>query len=81
MLVACMPSETHSPTSVLKLNVANLLIVNLIGLPLDLSDCSDSVRIWLRNHNTADDIRVKKHQTSEQIYDENRISIWKYLNK
>ena len=40
-------------------NLANLLVINLIGLPLDLWDCSDSVRMWLRNHNTADDTRVK----------------------
>ena len=62
-------------------NLANLLVINLIGLMLDLWDCSDSVRMWLRNQNTADDTRVKKHHTSEQKYDENRISMWKYLSK
>ena len=62
-------------------NLANLLVINLIHLPLDLWDCSDSVRMWLRNHNTADDTRVQKHHTSEQKYDENRISMWKYLSK
>lgn len=62
-------------------NLANLLVINLIGHPLDLWDCSDSVQIWLRNHDTADDARVKKHHTSEPKYDEKRITIWKYLNK
>lgn len=54
---------------------------NLIGLPLDHWNCINSVRMWLRNFNKDDNLKVKKHPTSEHNYDDNRISIWKYLQK
>ena len=36
-------------------NVANLMVIKLIGLPLNLWDSMDSVKTWLRIHYTADD--------------------------
>ena len=58
-------------------NVANLMVIKLIGLPLNLWDSMDSVKTWLRKHHTADDKRVK--HSSNSSYNSNELSIWKYL--
>ena len=39
-------------------NVSNLLTISLTGLPLNIWD--PFVKSWLRQHNSADDTRVKK---------------------
>ena len=43
-------------------NVANRIIIDLIGLPLDSWDAASSVKTWLTKNHTADDIRVKKRK-------------------
>lgn len=43
-------------------NISFVVLINLIVLSLDLWDCGNSVR---RNHDTADETRVKKPHTSE----------------
>ena len=58
-------------------NVANLMIINLIGLPLSSWDPTPSVKKWLRRNHSADDNRIKK-KTDEEI-DCNQAAIWKYL--
>ena len=58
-------------------NVANLMVIKLIGLPLNLWDSIDSVETGLRKHHTADDKRVK--HSSNSSYNSNELSIWKYL--
>ena len=41
-------------------NVANLMIINLIGLPFSSWDPTPSVKKWLRRNHSADDNRIKK---------------------
>jgi len=57
-------------------NVANLVIINLIGLPLSSWEPTPSVKKWLRRNHSGDDNRVKN--TDKEI-DDNQIAIWKYL--
>ena len=41
-------------------NIANLMIINLIGLPLRSWEPTPSVKKWLRRKHSADDNRIKK---------------------
>jgi len=41
-------------------NVANLMIINLIGLPFSSWEPTPSAKKWLRRNHSADDNRVKK---------------------
>ena len=43
-------------------NVANLMIINLIGLPFSSWEPTPSVKKWLRRNHFADDNRIKKRQ-------------------
>ena len=43
-------------------NVANFMIINLIGLPFSSWEPTPSVKKWLRRNHSADDNRVKKRQ-------------------
>ena len=43
-------------------NVANLMIINLIGLPFSSWEPTPSVKKWLKRNHTADDNRIKKRQ-------------------
>ena len=43
-------------------NVADLMIINLIGLPFSLWEPTPSVKKWLRRNLSADDNRIKKKQ-------------------
>ena len=43
-------------------NVANLMIINLIGLPFSSWEPTPSVKKWLRRNHSADDNRIKKRQ-------------------
>jgi hypothetical protein len=45
-------------------NVANLMVIKLIGLPLNLWNCTDSVKSWLLKNHTADDKRLKQSYNS-----------------
>ena len=58
-------------------NVADLMIINLIGLPFSSWKPTPSVKKWLRRNPFADDNKVKK-KTDKEI-DDNQIAIWKYL--
>ena len=58
-------------------NVANLMIINLIGLPFSSWDATPSVKSWLRRNHSADDNRVKKKK--DKGIDDNQVAIWKYL--
>jgi len=58
-------------------NVANLMIINLIGLPFSSWEPIPSVKKWLRRNHSADGNRIKK-KTDEEI-DNNQVAIWKYL--
>jgi len=49
-------------------NVANLMIINLIGLPFSSWEPTPSVKKWLRRNHSADDNRVKK-KTDKEIDD------------
>ena len=49
-------------------NIANLTIINLIGLPLSSWEPIASVKKWLRRNHSADDNRVKK-KTDKEIDD------------
>lgn len=61
-------------------NVANLITINRIGLPLEAWDACPSVKSWLRKCNhTADDVRVKKAKST--VFDSNQQAIWNYFNK
>ena len=60
-------------------NVANLMIINLIGLEFSSWEPTPSVKKWLRRNHSADDIRVKK-KTYKEI-DDNQVAIWKCLKK
>ena len=51
---------TDKRGSLLVKKVSNLMIINLIGLPLDLWNPTPSVKTWLRKNHSADDNRVKK---------------------
>ena len=68
---------TDKRSRLLVKNVANLMVINLIGLPLDLWDPTHVVKIWLRKNHSADDNRVKTKKTKD--YDPNQLAIWKYL--
>lgn len=57
-------------------NVANLMTINLIGLPLDSWDATPFVKKWLRKNYSADD-KVKKKKAKD--YDDNQVAIWKFL--
>ena len=52
------------------------MIINLIGLPLDLWNTTPSVKTWLRKNHSADDNRVKK---PPKDYDVNQVAIWKFF--
>lgn len=58
-------------------NVSNLMTLDLIGRPLKIFNAVPYVTSWLRNHNSADDTRVRKSKSSE--YSENQVAIWKYI--
>ena len=47
-------------SSLLVKKVSNLMIINFIGLPLDLWNPTPSVKTWLRKNHSADDDRAKK---------------------
>ena len=51
---------TDKKGSLLVKKVSNLMIINLIDLPLDLWNPTPSVKTWLRKNSSADDNRVKK---------------------
>ena len=52
---------TDKRNSLLVKKVSNLMIINLIGLPLDLWNPTPSVKTWLRKNHSADDNSVKKN--------------------
>ena len=58
-------------------NVANLMVINLIGFPFSSWEPTPSVKKWLRRNHSADDNRIKK-KTDKEI-DDNQVAIWKYL--
>ncbi|XP_012559956.2 E3 SUMO-protein ligase KIAA1586-like [Hydra vulgaris] len=58
--------------------VSNLMTLNLVGRPLENWNAVSYVKTWLRNHNSADDIRVKKSKPKK--YAENQLAIWKTDN-
>ena len=58
-------------------NVANLMMINLIGLPFNSWEPTPSVKKWLRRNHSADDNGVKK-KTDKKI-DDNQVAIWKHL--
>lgn len=58
-------------------NLANLMVIHLIGLPLDIWNPERFAKTWLRKNHSADDNRVKKPASIN--YNDNQISIWKYL--
>ena len=58
-------------------NVANLIIINLIGLPFSSYEPTPLVKKWLRRNYSADDNRIKK-KTEKEI-DDNQVAIWKCL--
>ena len=51
---------TDKRGSFLVQKASNLMIINFIGLPLDLWNRTPSVKTWLRKNHSADDNRVKK---------------------
>ena len=52
---------TDKSGSLLVKKVSNLMIINLLGLSLDLwNPTTLSVKTWLRKNHSADDNRVKK---------------------
>ena len=67
---------TDKRGSLLVKKVSNLMIINLIGLPLDLWNPTPSVKTWLRKNHSADDNRVKKQPKD---YDANQVAIWKFF--
>ena len=58
-------------------NVSNLMIINLIGLPLHLWNPTPSVKRWLRRNHSANDNRIKTKQLKD--YDANQMAIWKFF--
>jgi hypothetical protein len=58
-------------------NVANSMVINLLGKPLVKWDPSPYVKTWLRKHRSADDKRVKTKKAT--IYSENELSTWDFL--
>ncbi|XP_076049684.1 E3 SUMO-protein ligase KIAA1586-like [Oratosquilla oratoria] len=58
-------------------NVANLMIINLTGLPFSSWEPTPSVKTWLRRNHSADDNRIKKKKDKD--IDDNQVAIWKYL--
>ena len=57
--------------------VSNLMIINLIDLPLDLWNPTPSVKTWLRKNLSADDNRVKQKQPKD--YNANQVAILKFF--
>jgi len=53
-------------------NVANLMIIDLIGLPFNSWEPTPSVKKWLRRNHSADD---NKKKTDKEI-DDNQVAIW-----
>ncbi|MEE6474786.1 hypothetical protein FKM82_010496 [Ascaphus truei] len=60
-------------------NVANLITIIMIGLPLDSWDPTPSVQTWLRINLTDNDNRVKHGQKKQ--YNDNKVPIWKYFKE
>ena len=58
-------------------NVANLMTINLVGLPFETWNARPIVKTWLRKNHSADDPRLK-HKVSKE-YDTNQVAIWNYL--
>ena len=58
-------------------NVANLMTINLVGLPFETWNASPFVKTWLRKNHSADDPRLKHKVVKE--YDSNQVAIWNYL--
>ena len=58
-------------------NVSNLMTIDLLGLPQKEWDPTSSVKLWLRQNQSADDSRVKQKRAKE--FNENQAAIWKYL--
>ena len=58
-------------------NVANLMTINLVGLPFETWNARPFVKTWLRKKHSADDPRLKHKVVKE--YDSNQVAIWKYL--
>ena len=58
-------------------NVANLMTINLVGLPFETWNASPFVKTWLRKNHSADDPRLKHKVLKE--YDSNQVAIWNYL--
>ena len=63
--------------SLLVKNVSNLMIINLIGLLLDLWNSTPLVKRWLRRNHSANDNKVKTKQLKD--YDANQVAIWKFF--
>ena len=59
-------------------NVANLMTINLIGLPLNSWDTTSSVKKWLRKNHPADDSRVKRKE-KDIDHDDNQLDILRYF--
>ena len=55
-------------------NVANLMIINLIGLPFSSWEPTPSVRQWLRRKPSTDDKLKKKKNKG---VDDHQVAIWK----
>ena len=58
-------------------NVTNLMTINLIGLCLNLWNCTVPVKNWLKKNHSDDDKRVKK--SLELAYNSNELAMWKFL--
>ena len=48
--------------------VSHLMIIHLIGLPLDLWNSTPSVNTWLRKNHSADDNRVKNNNLKTMMH-------------
>ncbi|XP_077974159.1 E3 SUMO-protein ligase KIAA1586-like [Styela clava] len=57
-------------------NIANLMTINLIGLPFEIWDAAPYAKTWLRNH-VADDQKLQQRVVQE--YDCNQVAIWNLL--
>ena len=58
-------------------NVANLMTINLVGLPFETRNATPFIKSWLRKNHSADDLRLK-HKLVKK-YDCNQVAIWNYL--
>uniref|UniRef100_A0ABM5GK37 LOW QUALITY PROTEIN: E3 SUMO-protein ligase KIAA1586 homolog n=1 Tax=Pogona vitticeps TaxID=103695 RepID=A0ABM5GK37_9SAUR len=58
-------------------NISNIMVINLIGLPLKEWNPTPTVQRWLRVNHTADDARIKAKKLASE--DANQTAIWKYL--